>query len=70
MRKKPGSDSGFILADVLVALFIAAIALSALLTGVAHAARLVSMQGERVTKLVSVENERTSKAAQILTPGE
>lgn len=69
MKKSPAAP-GFILADVLVALFIAAIALGAVLAGVTHAAKSVSIQGERVTKLLSVENERASKAAQILSAGE
>lgn len=64
MRKK--STSGFILADVLAALVIASIALGALLTGVSHAARLVTVQGERVTQLILQENDRVSKAARIL----
>jgi hypothetical protein len=70
MRKKSRSASGFILADVLAALVIAAIALSTLLTGVTHAAKLVSVQGERIVHLVTQENDGASKTMQVLAVGE
>ena len=70
MGNKSLSTAGFILADVLAALVIAAIALSTILTGVIHGARLVSIQTERILKVIERENEKVSKAEQIFTVGE
>jgi len=70
MRNRKRANDGFILADVLAALVIAAISLSTILTGVAHAARSVSVQADHILKLLEQENDRASKTKQIFVVGE
>jgi hypothetical protein len=63
----PGSGSpGFILADALVALRIAAISLATVLGGAASSVRLVAAQGARLLALVQQENSRVEKAPEIV----
>ncbi len=64
-RRRPGSP-GFILADALAALLIAAIALAAILGGAASSVRLVAVQGARLLALVQQENTRVQQAQDIV----
>ncbi len=70
LRRKWTRSSGFVLADVLVALIIAAIALGSILGGISSAAAVVTSQRSRVLNLVQQENASASSAGAILSPGE
>lgn len=61
---------GFILADALAALVIAAIALGTMLAGAANAVRLVSAQAGKVTALVQQENDRVQQAPDVVAAGQ
>jgi hypothetical protein len=65
---QPGSP-GFILADALAALVIAAIALGALLAGAGNAVRLVAAQAQKVTTLVQQENDHVQQAPDVVAAG-
>ncbi len=64
-RRRSGSP-GFILADALAALLIAAIALAAILGGAAGSVRVVAAQGERILALVQQENVHVEQAPDIV----
>ncbi len=64
-RRRPGSP-GFILADALAALLIAAVALAAILGGAAGSVRLVAAQGEKLLALVQQENGRVAQAPDVV----
>lgn len=67
--RSPGSP-GFILADALAALVIAAIALGTLLAGAASSVRLVSTQAGKVTALVQQENDHVQQAPDVVAAGQ
>jgi hypothetical protein len=67
-RAQPGSP-GFILADTLAALVIAAIALGTLLAGAGNAVRLVAAQAAKVTTLVQQENNHVQQAPDVVAAG-
>ena len=60
---------GFILADALAALVIAAIALGALLAEAGNAVRLTAAQAQKVTALVQQENDHVQQAPDVVAAG-
>jgi hypothetical protein len=62
---RPGSP-GFILADALAAILIAAIALAAVLGSAAGSVRLAAAQGARLLALVQQENARVQQAPDVV----
>ena len=63
---RASGTSGFVLADALAALLIAAIALATVLGGTAGSVRLVAAQGLKLLALVQQENRHVQQAPDIV----
>ncbi len=65
----PRGSPGFILADALAALVIAAMTLTAILGGVAGSLRLAAAQEAKLLALVQQENDRVQQAPDTVVAG-